>query len=568
MPKTHAPARGRGKGCLSLLLAFMVCSTSPALAVEPPNAGTIKSSLEEQKLPEPAKNSVTIEINQEEKPGPVQDAGPKIRVNGFRVTGAGPVSQAELQELVKDAAGKELSLTEMQALAQRIAGYLNQRGYMVANAYVPAQDIKDGTVEITVVPGQYGQIDIRNRSHLKTTVAEGLLGPVKIGDYVKKDVLERALLLLSDTSGVSIKATLAPGKTAGSTDLILEITDTEDVVGTFSLDNYGNRYTGQGVSNMTLTINNVSGSGDVISLGNNYSGDGMNNASVSYLTPVGNQGAKLGVSFSNMHYLLGKEFASLDYTGKSNTTSIFETYPLRRSRDNNVNIQIGFDYRKLADKGLDITLADKRDYVWNFGINGDSRDKLGVNSYSLTLSSGNLSIVGGTDLYGYSAQSDDSQTAQTAGRYTKASFNYSRQQVINNRLSFLFDFSGQLANKNLDSSEKLFIGGYRGVRAYPEGEASGDAGYLARGELRLNMPTPELQLAAYIDTGHIVVNKNPWPGAGDNGRTLHGVGLGLITSASKDYTVRVDYAWKLGPAPVTSEADRKGRWWLSGVQYF
>ncbi|MCP6429432.1 ShlB/FhaC/HecB family hemolysin secretion/activation protein, partial [Klebsiella pneumoniae] len=76
-------------------------------------------------------------------------------------------------------------------------------GYMVANAYIPAQKIKNGIVEITVVPGQYGSIDLRNHSKLSSSAANRFLSQIKIGDYVKQDVLDRTLLLISDIGGIS-----------------------------------------------------------------------------------------------------------------------------------------------------------------------------------------------------------------------------------------------------------------------------------------------------------------------------------------------------------------------------
>lgn len=551
--------------------ALPVLAAEPALPADRPNAnaGTIRSSLEAQKLKDLPKNNVSIEVEHGQEQAPAADEGAKMHVNGFRITGQTLFSQDELQEVVKDAAGKDLSLTEIYAVARTVADYLNKRGYMVANAYVPAQDIKDGMVEIAVVPGQYGDIDIRNQSRLRPQVLKRLLSAIKTGDYVKKDVLERALLLLSDTSGVATKATLAPGKETGTTDLIVEITDTEDMIGTFSLDNYGNRYTGSGVNNMALSFNNASGQGDTFILGNNYSGNGMNNTNVSYQTPVGNQGIKLGVNFYTMRYTLGKEFANYKFDGKSQVGGLFGTYPLVRSRDNNLNVVFGLDYRKLSDRMAEVTLDKKHDYLWTLGVNGDSRDNSGINTYSLGFSRGSLSFDGGTDPWGLiPAETVDRLTAQTAGSYTKTNMTFFRQQNINPRLNLIFDFSGQLAGKNLDSSQKLYIGGGKGVRAYPEGEACGDSGYILRNELRWNLPTSDLELAAYYDTGHVTINQNPWPGAGDNSRTLSGAGVGILVSSQKDYTIRVDYAWKTGSAPVTTEADRKGRWWLLGVQYF
>jgi hemolysin activation/secretion protein len=563
------------RGLNLMLLAFFLCPTptifaapQPVIPAPPTDAGQINKSIDEQRITAPAKNNVSIEVSKEQQQGSEQAQGPKVSVKAFRITGQSIYSPEVLQELVKAETGKELTFAELQGIAKRIADYFNKQGYLVASAYLPAQDIKEGLVEIVVVPGQYGNIDIRNHSRLLPKTASNLLSAIKVGDYVKKDVLERTLLLMTDTSGVSIKATLAPGTTTGTTNLIIDITDTEAVTGTFSMDNYGNKSTGQNASNVTIVLNNVSGSGDAVNIGDNYTGGGMNNASFSYTSLVGNNGLRLGVSYSDMHYTIGKEFAYLKYSGKSKTASIFGIYPLVRSRESNLNAEIQFNSRKLTDSmGLyGLLLDDKQDNAWSVGLNGNSQDSSGVNSYDLTFATGNLKINGGTDIYGSSAILND-QLTHTAGDYTKVNVNFSRQQYITDRLSFLFDFTGQLANKNLDSSEKLYLGGATGVRAYAQGEGSGDQGYLVKGEFHYSL-SPLLQLATFIDSGHIMINKKPWSGAGVNSQTLSGAGLGLIVNNNKDYTIRLDYAWKIGSPTSISEPDHKGRWWLSGIQYF
>ena len=68
---------------------------------------------------------------------------------------------------------------------------------------------------------------------------------------------------------------------------------------------------------------------------------------------------------------------------------------------------------------------------------------------------------------------------------------------------------GQLAFDNLDSSEKMELGGAYGVRAYPEGEAYGDQGYVATLEARavagpVDGGCPgQLQLIAFVDVGEV-----------------------------------------------------------------
>jgi hemolysin activation/secretion protein len=565
-----------GKKCLGIMLALATaCSVSPVFAApadvtRPPgaDAGAIQHSVDQPPVSGPEKNKVEIEVERQEPPAGPEEEGLRIHVKAFRITGQDIYRQEELQELVKDSVDQDLTLDELQAIAQKIAEHFRQQGYIVANAYLPAQDVAEGILEIIVVPGQYESIDIRNQSRLSTEIVQSWLSNIKPGDYVKKDVLERALLLMSDTSGVSIKATLAPGKAAGTTTLIVEINDDHEIGGTFSLDNHGNYYTGQGRGRVSVDLNNIGGKGDVLSFDDTYSGGGMNNAGLVYTIPVGRQGARLGVSYSTLHYKLGKEFEVLEFSGDSKVAGIFAAYPIIRSRDTNLFAQIGYNSRQLTDKGFGLTLADKRDDVFSVGLNGTSQDERGFSTYDLSIATGNLSFKGGQSFFGEPAEEIDRTTAQTAGRYTKANLGFSRQQLLTDRLSFLFSINGQVANKNLDSSQKLYLGGASGVRAYAEGEASGDQGYILTGELRWNLPTPSLQLAAFFDRGHVTVNKNPWTGSSDNSRTLSGAGIGLIANIHKDYSVRFDYARKISAETDTAAPDRGGRFWLLGTQYF
>lgn len=568
------------KKCLGLVLALATaCSVSPVLAAPPAevsrppggDAGGIRYSVEQPPVSGPETSRVEIEVEREEPPAGPEEEGLRIHVKAFRITGQDIYSQEELQELVRNSVGRDLTLDELQAIAQKIAEHFRKSGYIVANAYLPAQDVAEGILEIIVVPGKYEGIDIRNQSRLDSKIVENWLSVIQPGDYVKKDVLERALLLMSDTSGVSIKATLAPGKSTGTTTLIVDITDSGEITGTFSLNNHGNYYTGQGRGRVSVDFNNLGGQGDVLSLDDTYSGGGLNNAALQYLLPVGKDGARLGVSYSTMNYKLGKEFKALEFDGKSKGAGIFASYPVIRSRDTNLFAQIGYDVRRLTDNGFGIKMSDKRDNVWSIGLNGASRDESGFNMYDLTIATGDLSFKGGRSIFGEPAEDIDQSTAKTAGRYTKINLGFSRQQLMSERLSFLFRVSGQTASKNLDSSQKLYLGGANAVRAYAEGEASGDQGYLVTGELRWSLPTrsvPSLQLAAFIDHGRVTVHKKPWNGSGDNSLILSGAGLGLIANIHKDYTVRLDYAKKISAETDTAAPDKSGRWWLTGTQYF
>ena len=112
-----------------------------------------------------------------------------------------------------------------------------------------------------------------------------------------------------------------------------------------------------------------------------------------------------------------------------------------------------------------------------------------------------------------------------------------------------------------------------GVRAYPEGEAYGDQGYVLNMEVRVLLPKfseqmlGQLQLIAFVDTGSVTVNKNPWT-TEPNRRSLSGAGVGINWSAYNNFIVKAYYARKLGSEVATSAPDASGRFWIQVVKYF
>lgn len=553
-------------GLIITIVAFCFClvaSPVSAAVIERPDAGTIIGGLKDRP-PMPEKPGPGIEVGgQQQNATPVPE-GPSVKVSGIRITGQEIYSEDKLLSLISDAVGKELSLNELENLAVRIAKYFRSQGFLVASAFIPAQDIQDGQVEIRVVIGRYNKIDICNRSSLRQDVAASLLTGLRSGDYIRQDKLDRVLLLLNDTSGVSTKATLAPGEAPGTSDLIVEISDTARTSGAFFADNWGNRFTGQVRKGLSFDLNNLSGRGDTATVRGFYTGLGLNDTDFLYLLPTGGQGAKLGVGYSRMRYSLGDDFAALNANGLAETASIYESFVFIRSREFNLNGRIGFDSKRLRDR-IDAVWSDsrKRADVWTVGLRGDNRDNIGgggFTSFDLSRARGRLTL-----------QSDEAQVndtlPQTAGAYNKTNLNLSREQHITNRLTLNLFFAGQMTNKNLDTAEKISAGGASGVRAYPTGEANGDEGYIFTGELHWKLPTARLQAVFFYDNAKVILNKTPWD-ASVNKRILAGAGLGLIWNRVNDYAIRLDCAWKITEDPATADNDRNTRLWLVALKYF
>ncbi len=486
----------------------------------------------------------------------------KIVVKRLNVAGSQAYSEAELLAVTGFSAGSELSLADLRAMAARIAAFYHSKGYFMAQAYLPAQDIKDGAVTIAVLDGRYGKVTLRNQSNVSDALANRLLDGLNTGDAVTVDPLENSLLLLSDLPGVQVKSTLVPGASVGASDLIVDLTPGQRVSGSVDADNAGNRYTGAARIGATVNLNDPTGHGDVATLRVLTSGSGLNYARIAYQTRVGK--ATAGVAYSELRYKLQKEFAPLGANGSAKIASVYGSYPLVRSRNTNLYAQLNFDAKRFHDR-VDSTssVGDKTARVLIGSLVGDHRDTLGgggLNNFALTWASGEI------DLQTPSLRAADAASACSNGRYNKLGLSAARLQSVTDSLSLYGAVSGQLASKNLDVSEKMELGGMYGVRAYPEGEAYADQGYVLNLEARMAV-APQLQLIGFVDHGSVTTNKHAWT-SGPNRRTLSAAGIGLSWADSNNFAVKAYYAHKLGNEKALSAPDSAGRFWIQAVKYF
>jgi hemolysin activation/secretion protein len=550
-------------------IALLAASQSALAQQPPPGAGG-----QLQQIPPPAapeKAAPDIRIERPEIVRQPEVAGPAVRVNRLHVTGNTSFPEAALIAAAGVTPGSDLTLSQLRDAAARVAAFYNARGYFLAQAYVPAQDIADGNVTIAVVEGRYGRTEIRNRTNLSNRVANHILGGLDSGDPVTARPLERRLLLLSDIPGVRIKSTLAPGTEIGTSDLIVDIAPGPRVSGSVEADNAGNRFTGAYRLGGTINVNDLTGIGDQASLRVLGSTGGLAYGRAAWQAPVGD--ATVGVAYTHLRYELGHEFDILNADGTADIFSLFGAYPVVRSRPLNINAVADLDYRMLEDRiGAVGSKSDKHVEAATIGFSGDSRDSVGGggggwNVFSAGLTLGNLDIESPLE------RAADALTARSQGGYGKLQFSAARLQTVSGPLSLYASLRGQLAFDNLDSSEKIELGGAYGVRAYPEGEAYGDQGYLATLEARLTLSQwtgklpGRLQLIGFVDTGEVHFAHNPWF-AGSNSARRSGAGGGLVWAGPGGVVLRASYAAKLGHQPATSAPDKPGRFWFQITKIF
>lgn len=556
--KNHRGERGRW----GLLLACLMPLTTLA---QVPSAGQAIRDIEslQPAFPEPAELDLEIPKAAPAQSLPAGSGGMQVTVEGFLLEGNQAFPREVLLEQLADLCGQSLDLAGLRAAAQRITDYYQRHGYVLARAFLPAQDIEQGIVRIEVMEGYFDRIQVNNRSRALDAVLRQPLSALNPGAIVHDAALERSLLLLSDLPGMTVKGTLRPGKQPGSTDLVVDAEPGPWVTGTLEADNYGGEYTGEYRLGASLNLNNPLRLGDELNLRALQSDQTQRYYRAAYRLPVGPWSTQVGVAHSEMSYRLGKDFEVLKVNGRATVSSVFVSQPLIRSRTFNLNAQLQYDDKQLRD---DIDLFDlsspKQVGLWTLGINSNSRDLFlggGQSMFALSYSGGRLRFDDEMD------QFLDRLSAGSGGHFGRANASVARLQRLSQRWQLYSQLNAQWASTNLDSSEKFGLGGPNGVRAYALGAGSGDQGWQASLELRY-LPFSGVQLSAFADKGAVDVNKRPWVSE-NNRRTLTAAGVGASWSGIGQQ-ISLTAAWPIRSTEQDDGPHQDPRVWVSATQYF
>lgn len=542
------------------LAPVLLTFTGVAGAQTAPDAGQLLRELQPPPslMPPPSRPGLQSAPATSARP---EDAVP-IDVKTIRITGNTVIATDALHALVADLEHGTHTLADLSDGAARLSAYYRDLGYPVAHAYLPPQEIQDGELTIAVVEGRLGVRRLDNHAHLSDARVAAYLSNAKDGEVIAAAQVDRGLLLLGDTPGVgAARATLQPGASVGTTDLLVDLQPDARLSGSIDADNYGGRYTGQTRLGGTLNVNSPLNIGDVLSLNALTSGGGLTYGRASYQLPAGGSGLRVGAAYAHTRYELGRDFGSLDAHGIATSTSLFASYPFVRSETRNLSGTVSLERKLLSDR-IDAVdnRTDKRARLVAVGLAGARQDGVaggGVSSINLTATFGEL------DIASPEARFIDALTLRSAGGYAKLSYAFGRVQRMADKDALSMTVYGQRANTNLDSSEKFYLGGASGVRAYPQGEGSGDDGYLASIEWRHDL-SEKVQGTVSYDVGGVRINHAPFDPSVSNNRTLSGAGFGVNLLVSR-LTVKASVAWRTRsdrPVSVPASAVEFPTFWM------
>ncbi len=537
---------------LGLALA-VVCPFASAQFT--PDAGSILRQTERELTQKPSVSKAP----KLESPSPKtsQQAETTLTVSSFRFAGNKTLSQEQLSSVVQSYLNRPLGFADLQQAADAVTAAYREAGWVV-RAYLPKQNINQGVVTIQVIEAVYGKSFLLGDSPLRVAtqrLMDMMALAQKPGQAMSAKSVDRALLLMDDLPGVNVTGSMVEGEQPGETDVMLSVSDEPLLTGAISTDNTGSRSTGVERLSGNFSFNSPMRMGDAVAL-NVLKTQGSDYLRLAYSLPMGGDGLRGGLQVSQMRYELLGEFASLQGKGTADTAGFNVSYPWLRSQFTNINMALNYDAKRFDNVNSSGPQSNYRVNAATASVNLSDMDNWaggGTNNASISLTAGRVNLDGSAN------QAADTSGANTQGAYQKINVGMTRVQTLTPTLNLYVSANAQAASKNLDSSEKIYLGGASGVRAYPSSEGGGTQGQTFTAELRQKL-SAQSTLTGFYDHGHVkAFNDNNKvdgsglnSGVGPNNYTLKGYGVSVSWQPEKNIDLKATLARRIGHSPIAS----------------
>lgn len=444
--------------------------------------------------------------------GPIPTIDTGFILIDIELEGGTALSDLFFQDLITEYKGRTVDLSVLNHLASRITQRYRDDGYFLSKAIVPKQKVIDGIVKIQVIEGYVDTVTIDDPEGLLRNdyfnVLSTTIDAIKSLRPLYGPALERSILLLNDASGIEVQSILSASKnphSIGAVDVVLKAVE-KDSEYSIGYNNLGSRFVGPHQINTAWSGGNLFNSFDSFYAQSSAAipFSEVIFGALSYTLPL-KHGLTTSLIMSYSASKPGHTLKDLEVEGDNMSVDLGISYPVIRSRRENLNIKGNLFIQNSATEILDEELIDDKTRVLSIGADYSKHDNWnGLSSASLTLNKG-LHVFGAT-------KTGDANLSRAQGRsdFFSAEIKMERLQDLNDFVKgyqALVTIKGQYTPHSLLSSQEIGFGGSVIGRAYDPSELTGDKGFSAVVEARyMDLPViDELKLVpfAFYDLGKV-----------------------------------------------------------------
>ena len=451
--------------------------------------------------------------------------GPCFNINSININNSALLSDKKQEKLKYSYIGQCIGMDKISQLTREISDWYIQQGYITSRAFSTEQDLSGGELNITVLEGRLEKINIEGSSSRQLHMAF----PGLEGEILNLRDIEQGMEQINRLRSNPVQIEILPSEKPGYSIVNLTATPEFPLSVSLGFDNSGQKSTGTGQLNGSLTGNNLLGIADKWFVSGARSSDfssshDAQSVQAGLSIPYGYNLFDYSYSWSNYLSTIDNNGFGWASTGDSQTHRFTASRVLFRNGDIKTGASIGLTHQ-ISNNFLNDVLLDSSSRKLSsllFGLNHTQKILGGVATLNPTFSHG-VSWLGAEDDNG---KNDDMPKAG----FKKWSVNGSFQIPVSNDLWWLTSVYGQWSPDRLYGSERLTIGGESSVRGFKEQYLSGDNGGYLRNELSYVLFTlpflGQVSSVAAIDGGWLQKDEHdPWASG-----TLWGAALGLSST--------------------------------------
>lgn len=428
------------------------------------------------------------------------------------------LSEAELAAITAPYEGKQVSLSDIYAIVEKINALYTEKGYVTCRAFLPPQTITNGTVKLLLVEGRTGNTTVSGNNYTKTAYITKRLH-LNQDEIANIKQLNKDLLLFNATNSTQLRIMMKAGEKPGTTDY--EITAYEPKRDTWTIfeDNAGSDTSGQYRTGLFYNTKSLSGNCDALSLGTVIS-EGTKAANAVYSRSLGRSGTKMNLMYSSNSTKVVDGYYEDMIKGHANSYTIGFVQPLLVNET--TRTELSLDYNRQDSK------TD-----WLAGFRGNMVDD-SVQDFTLGFAVTNY----GTSHVFYQKHSYvrgySESTPELFDRRTQ-NFGFYKLNAMYQKLYK----AGQMWNLRADaqwsgsegmvSSRQFYMGGMYSVRGYKENFLGGDSGFTFSAEYAVPVINRNTNAFGFFDYGHVYGNGQ----SDDQHNVLVSVGLGVRSTINQ-----------------------------------
>ena len=477
----------------------------------------------------------------------------KIRVQGYTV-----FSDLEIEAIIKPYRGKQLNFDQLRNITEAITEFYVSRGYITSGAYLPEQEIIDGTIDVRVVEGQLEDLKIEGLKNLQANYVRSFISSTNTSKTFNtelkqfplniKNIEEELNLLKRDPSIENIEAELVRGTAPNLSVLLIEVEETSPYEAKLSFDNYRSPSVGELQGTIETGYRNLLGVSDRAFAQYNLT-EGFDAYSVGYAIPVNSENATVSFEYRNGDSKIIEDFEEVNIRAEADTISLRYRQPIVYKSQREVAFGLAFERQSsetfiLDDQPFSFT-ADPEQTNSVTSVVKLTGDWIERSSSSVLGISSELNF--GLDVFDATVNENtpDGLFFSWLGQaqWTKA-LNQDRD------LLFITRLITQLSPDSLLPLEQFTLGGVGTVRGYHQNQEVGDNAVV--GTIEVYVPLAgdrlgdnKLNLIPFFDGGTV------WDNNSDEAEALASLGIGLDWQFKEFLSLRVD--WGL---PLINTSDR------------